>query len=56
MLLQNTDSFSYDYRIKFEALSNGNVKVTINRDEFDFGDDFEKVIKYGQATKCSGKI
>jgi signal transduction histidine kinase len=43
MLLQDTDGFSYDYKIKFQALSNGNVTITINRDEFDFGDDFEKV-------------
>jgi signal transduction histidine kinase len=43
MLLQDTDGFSYDYKIKFQALSNGSVNVTINRDEFDFGDNFEKV-------------
>lgn len=43
-LLQDTDSFSYDYKIKFQALDNGNVSVVINRDEFDFGDEFDKVI------------
>lgn len=42
-LLQDSDSFSYDYKIEFQALSNGSVNVTINRDEFDFGDDLEKI-------------
>ena len=43
-LFQDTDSFSYDYKIKFKALDNGNVSVVINRDEFDFGDEFDKII------------
>lgn len=42
-LLQEDDEFSYDYRIKFLAKSNGVVTITINRDEFDFGDNFEKI-------------
>lgn len=42
-LLQDSDSFSYDYRIKFRAYNNGKVTIQINRDEFDFGDDFDKV-------------
>ena len=42
-LLQDSDNFSYDYRIKFKALSDGKVDVVINRDEFDFGDDFDKI-------------
>ena len=42
-LLQNSDSFSYDYKIKFKVLSDGKVDVVINRDEFDFGDDFDKI-------------
>ena len=42
-LLQEDDEFSYDYRIKFLAKSNGVVTITINRDEFDFGDKFEKI-------------
>lgn len=42
-LLQDSDNFSYDYRIKFKALSDGKVDVIINRDEFDFGDDFDKI-------------
>jgi signal transduction histidine kinase len=43
-LLQDTDSFSYDYKIKFQALDNGKVSVVINRDEFDFGDGFDKIL------------
>lgn len=43
-LLQDTDIFSYDYKIKFRALENGDVSVVINRDEFDFGDEFDKII------------
>lgn len=42
-LLQEDDDFSYDYRIKFLAKSNGAVTIAINRDEFDFGDNFEKI-------------
>lgn len=42
-LLRDTDSFSYDYKIKFRALSNGCVNVVINREEFDFGDNFNKI-------------
>lgn len=33
-LLQNSDSFSYDYKIKFKVLSDGKVDVVINRDLF----------------------
>ena len=43
MLVQDTEGLSYDYKVKFKAFSDGHVIVTINRDEFDFGDDFEKV-------------
>lgn len=42
-LLQDSDNFSYDYRIKFKALSNGEVNIVINRDEFDFGENFDKI-------------
>jgi hypothetical protein len=42
-LLQEGVDFSYDYRIKFVAESNGDVTITINRDEFDFGDNFDKI-------------
>lgn len=42
-LIQDNDDFSYDYRIKFWAKSNGDVKVKINRDEFDFGDNFDRI-------------
>ena len=43
-LLQDYDSYSYDYKIRFKAYKDGNVKVIINRDEFDFGDNFNKII------------
>lgn len=42
-LLQDGDDFSYDYRIKFSALANGKVTIEINRDEFDFGNNFDKI-------------
>ncbi|WP_167958701.1 sensor histidine kinase [Anaerosporobacter faecicola] len=42
-LLQDGDDFSYDYRIKFSVCCDGNVKITINRDEFDFGNNFDKI-------------
>lgn len=42
-LLQDGDDFSFDYRVKFTAHENGNVKIEINRDEFDFGNDFDKI-------------
>lgn len=42
-ILKDSDSFFYDYRIKFKALCNGEVTVIINRDEFDFGDNFDKI-------------
>jgi hypothetical protein len=42
-LLQDGDDFSYDYRIKFSTREDGKVKIVINRDEFDFGTDFDKI-------------
>lgn len=42
-LLQDGDDFLFDYRIKFFSHENGNVKIEINRDEFDFGSDFDKI-------------
>ncbi len=42
-LLQDGDDFSFDYRIKFSVFENGKVQIKINRDEFDFGDVFDKV-------------
>lgn len=42
-LLQDGDDFSYDYRIKFSAYTDGKVRIEIHRDEFDFGSDFDKI-------------
>lgn len=42
-LLKDSDSFSYDYRVKFSTNTEGVVKIEINREEFDFGDDFDKI-------------
>lgn len=44
-LLQDGDGFSYDYKIKFKATVDGNVTIEINRDEFDFRNNFVKVIE-----------
>ncbi len=43
-ILTEDDSFQHDYKIVFEATENGEVKVTINRDEFDFKDQFFKIM------------
>lgn len=43
-ILTEDDSFQHDYKIAFEASEDGKVKVTINRDEFDFGDKFFKIM------------
>jgi signal transduction histidine kinase len=42
-LLQESHVFSYDYRIKFSTQEDGRVKIEIDRDEFDFGTDFDKI-------------
>lgn len=42
-LFQDSDVFSYDYKIHFQTYSKGDVNVEIIRDEFDFGDDFNKI-------------
>lgn len=40
---QNIDT--YDYKIKFEVRNDGNVIVNIDRNEFDFKDEFEEIIQ-----------
>lgn len=35
---------TYDYKIDFSVLENGNVHVEINRNEFDFRDEFDEVM------------
>lgn len=40
----NDGLFSYDYKLQFDADSNGNVEIKIHRDEFEF-DNLEKIIK-----------
>lgn len=36
--------FSYDYKIKFSVDLDGNVVIKIHRNEFDFQDQFEKIL------------
>ena len=43
-LLQEDDNFQYDYKISFNVHTNGNVKLSILRDEFDFGQKFDAVM------------
>ena len=43
-LLQESDDFSYDYKIEFEVSESGKVKVILRRDEFDFGDRFDEIM------------
>ncbi len=43
-ILTEDDSFQHDYKVTFDVSENGEVKVTINRDEFDFGDNFSKIM------------
>lgn len=42
-LLQEGDDYDYDYRIKFSVFSEGDVRIEIHRNEFDFGTQFDKV-------------
>lgn len=42
-LLQEGDDYDYDYRIKFSVFSQGEVRIEIHRNEFDFGTQFDKV-------------
>lgn len=43
-LLQESDDFSYDYKIEFNVSETGKVKVVLKRDEFDFGDRFDEIM------------
>ena len=36
---------TYDYKIEFNVYDNGDTHIEINRNEFDFKDEFEEVIK-----------
>ena len=44
-LLQESDDFSYDYKIEFAVSESGKVKVVLMRDEFDFGDRFDEIMR-----------
>ncbi|WEG12603.1 sensor histidine kinase [Pullulanibacillus sp. KACC 23026] len=41
----NDGLFSYDYKLQFEASSDGKVVIKIHRDEFDFNDNLEQIIR-----------
>lgn len=43
-LLQDSDDYSFDYKIQFKADSSNVVEVRIFRDEFDFHDKFDQIL------------
>lgn len=45
---------AYDYKIQFKS-ENGNVKILIDRNEFDFGDKLDTIIKEAGFTKKDKK-
>lgn len=47
----NDGLFSYDYKIDFNADSEGLLKIKIHRNEFDFKDDFEQILNNAGFTK-----
>ena len=47
MVLHNNDFFAYDYKIAFSIAENGEAKIEIVRNEFDFKDKFEYVMQEG---------
>ena len=50
-VLNANEGFSYDYKIEFDVLEDGNVKVRIWREEFDFGNRFEYVMEAAGFSK-----
>lgn len=51
VVIKNTNSFSYDYKIDFDVKDNGRVSIKIHRNEFDFGDKFNQIIEQADFTK-----
>lgn len=47
MVLHSNDFFAYDYKIEFSTIENGETRVKILRNEFDFKDKFEYVMREG---------
>lgn len=43
-VLQDSDDFPYDYKVEFSVNNTGQVKIGIFRDEFDFQQDFNKIL------------
>ncbi|HHE9191268.1 TPA: sensor histidine kinase, partial [Haemophilus influenzae] len=49
-VLNITNAFSYDYKIRFNVLSDGDTHIEIHRNEFDFGDRFDEIITQAEFT------
>jgi len=47
MVLHGNDFFTYDYKIDFSVIENGETRIEIIRNEFDFRDNFEYVLQEG---------
>lgn len=43
-VLQESDDYPFDYKIKFLVNTNGTAKIALYRDEFDFKDDFNRIL------------
>jgi signal transduction histidine kinase len=44
-VLHNNDAFSFDYKMDFDVFEDGNTKIQIWRNEFDFGSKFEYIME-----------
>ena len=49
-VLNVSNAFSYDYKIKFNVLIDGKAHIEIHRNEFDFGDRFDEIITQAKFT------
>ncbi|HFD6482862.1 ATP-binding protein [Enterococcus hirae] len=49
--IQNVIENDYDYKINFKVQDGDNVKISIHRNEFDFGDDFDHIIKEAEFSE-----
>ena len=44
-IIVNSSDYSYDYKIDFNVSEDGNADIYIKREEFDFGNAFNDVVK-----------
>lgn len=47
----NSSDYSYDYKIDFNVEESGNTEILIERNEFDFGDKFDAIVKEPYFTR-----